>query len=55
MFIIQDHLNDSTKYYDKVEGNIQDFNSQLTKKGIIFEDIKNIMSQIKPLVEDISK
>lgn len=51
---ITKELSDSRGYYDKVSQNIENINNEIPEKGIIFEDINNMLLQIAPLIKEIS-
>ncbi|NOV86305.1 methyl-accepting chemotaxis protein [Clostridium saccharobutylicum] len=50
---ISNNIEHSTKYYDRVTSDINNLNTQLTHKGIIFEDINNFLEQMNPLINSI--
>ncbi|MBD7911872.1 MULTISPECIES: methyl-accepting chemotaxis protein [Clostridium] len=50
---INDNMNNSIKYYDRVTDDIDNLNTQITNKGIIFEDITNFLEQMNPLIDHI--
>lgn len=47
-------LDDSQRYYDKVSEDIEKINMQIPRKGVIFEDINNMLIQVAPLIDDIT-
>ena len=48
-------LDDSQIYYDKVSEDIEKINMQIPRKGVIFEDINNMLIQVAPLIDDITR
>ncbi|WP_310937667.1 methyl-accepting chemotaxis protein [Clostridium sp. SHJSY1] len=50
---IRENIRDSHQYYNVVTEYIENLNSQMTNKGIIFEDIANFLEQMDYLLDDI--
>lgn len=49
--IVAANVRDSAVYYDKVETDIENMMTNITKKGFVFEDLNNALEQIEPLVD----
>lgn len=51
---VVDTITGSKVYYDEVEDNIQVMSEQITRKGLIFEDLNNILEQYPDYLKKIS-
>ncbi|MCR5395881.1 MAG: hypothetical protein K6E64_00285 [Lachnospiraceae bacterium] len=51
---VVDTITGSKVYYDEVEDNIQAMSEQITRKGLIFEDLNNILEQYPDYLKKIS-
>ncbi len=52
---IEDFVTNSRSSYDKVSSCIDSINEHENKKGVMYEDLYNILQQIAPIAEDIAK
>lgn len=49
------NVEDSKSYYDAVSVNIDNLANQITKKGLLYENMNNLLEQVNPLVSSICK
>ena len=52
---ITGNILDSKQYFTAVDDDITDIKNKITKKGFMFEDMNNVLSQIDPLVRELEK
>ena len=50
---VNENINNLKHYYNRVNENIEKIDIQVTNKSVIFEDIKNMLSQVNPLIKNI--
>ena len=55
MNMVSSTVADSTVYYDKVDSDIQNMMTNITKKGFVFEDLNNALEQIDPMIRKIRR
>lgn len=51
MDAISDNIEDSVTYFSRVDDDIEDIKTKITKKGFMFEDMNNVLEQIEPLTK----
>lgn len=50
---LQSHVKDSQSQYDDVFNSIELIDKHTNKKGVFYEDLNNIICQVRPLLDDI--
>lgn len=49
------NIDDSKQYFTDVSDHVESLKEKITRKGFLFEDMNNVLEQINPLVDQISK
>ncbi len=52
---IETYIRNSTKSYDKVADSIELINMHTNQKGVLYEDMKNIMGQLGPIAKSMTE